>query len=141
MGLDAVVYRNRKHLELGPDEQAAQLIPETGEVYFEDGEISRKHQHQLHATKHRFGNIAEISALRDEVTRLVGPKSTIVEKILYSGTHIGCTIPVESVSSLLAEITSIKRANWHSPELRRFVGSLEGLIRAAKDEGNPIVFV
>jgi hypothetical protein len=44
MGLTAVVYRNRRHLELGSDERASQLIPETGEVYFENDEIARKYR-------------------------------------------------------------------------------------------------
>jgi hypothetical protein len=141
MGLSAVVYRNRKHLRLGSDENAAQLIPETGEVYFQNDEISRKYRDQRHATEHRLGNITEIAELRDEIARLIGPESLILQKALYSGTHSGDTIPVDSIPALLAELESIRSSRKGSPEMRRFITSLEELIRAAKDEGNPIVFV
>jgi len=117
------------------------MVPETGEVYFENDQLSRKYQRQLEAVEHRLGNIAEISALREEAARLIQPESIVLQKVLYSGTHSGDTIPVQSLSSLAAEINSINNASHQSPELRRFVSSLEELIRAAKDEGNPIVFV
>jgi len=117
------------------------MVPETGEVYFENGELSRKHRHQLQAVEHRLGDITEISALREEATRLIGPESVVLQKVLYSGTHSGDTIPVESLASLSAELNSITNSSQQSPELRRSVGSLEELVRAAKYEGNPIVFV
>ena len=65
----------------------------------------------------------------------------MVKKVLYSGTHSGDTIPVESLSVLAAELASISNAGPRSPELLEFIRSMEELIRAAKDEGNPIVFV
>ena len=141
MGLDAVVYRNRKHLKLESDDGAARLVSETGEVYFEDDELSRKYRLQFRTAEHRLGNMAEISALRDEVTRLIGPDSVILRKVLYSGTHSGDIIPVESVSTLIDELNSIHCARQQSPELKRFVGSMKEIIQAAEDEGNPIVFV
>ena len=141
MGLDAAVYRNRKHLKLGPDEKAAQLVPETGEVYFGSDEISRKYRDQRHAAERRLGNITEIAELREQITRLRGPESVIVQKVLRSGTHSGDSIPLDSIPALSAELNSIRNSREQSPELRRFVTSLEELIRAAKNEGNPIVFM
>jgi hypothetical protein len=141
MGLDAVVYRNRKHLRLESDENAAQLIPETGEVYFHNDEISRKYRRQRHATEHRLGNITEIAELRDEIAQLIGPEALILQKVLHSGTHSGDTIPLDLIPALLAELESIRSSRKQSPEMRRFVTALEELIRAARDEGNPIVFV
>ncbi|MGB6667028.1 MAG: hypothetical protein WBE73_01685 [Candidatus Acidiferrum sp.] len=141
MGLNAVVYRNKRHLKVGPDEEHARLVPETGEVYFESEQLSRKHHNQLKAVEHRLGNTAEIGALREEAVRLIGPESVTVQTVLRSGTHSGDAIPVESISSLAAEVNSIRDASQKSPELQRFIDSLKELIRAAKDEGNPIVFV
>jgi hypothetical protein len=141
VGLDAAVYKNRRHLKLGPDENALQVVPETGQVYFENDELSRKYRDQLRAVKHRLGNIAEIGALRDEVTRLIGADSLIIQKILYSGTHVGDAIPREFVSALSAELDSIGDESQRSPELQRFIGHLKELVQAAKREGNPIVFV
>ena len=48
MGLNAVVYRKREHLQLGPDEEHAKLIRETGEVYFEDLKLDRKSNGQYY---------------------------------------------------------------------------------------------
>ena len=140
MGLNAVVYRNRRHLKLGSDEELARLVPETGEIYFESEQLSRKYYNQLKVLEHRLGNTAEIGALREEAVRLIGPESVIVQTGLRSGTHSGDVIPVESISSLAAEVNSIRDASQKSPELQHFIDSLEELIRAAKDEGNPIVF-
>jgi hypothetical protein len=141
MGLDAVVYRNKTHLKLGPDEKVAQLVPQTGEVYFESDALSREYRHQLKAVANRLGNVTEISTLREEVARLIGPNAFIVQKILYSGTHSGDTIPVELLSSLSTELSLLRGTCEQSSELRGLISSLEELIRAAKDEANPIVFV
>jgi hypothetical protein len=141
VGLDAVVYRNRKHLKLGPDGNAAQLVPETGEVYFENDEISRKYRGERHAAERRLGNIAEIAELREQISRLRGPESVVLQKVLHLGTHSGDSIPLDAIPALSAELNFIRSNREHSPEMLRFVTSLEELIRAAKDEGNPIVFV
>jgi hypothetical protein len=141
MGLDAVVYTNRKHLNLGQDEQFAQCDPERGEVYFENDEPSRKHRVELTAAEYRLGNIAAISALREEAIRLIGSDSVIVQKVLYSGTHSGDAIPLESLPALSAELDSIIKAGKHSPEFARLINCLQNLIHAANAEGNPIVFV
>lgn len=140
MGLDAVVYKNIKHLDLGSDEGAARIIPNTGEVYFDNDILSRKYEGQRHAAEHRVGNIAEVSALREEVMRLAGPASIILQTVLYSGTHSGDFVPVNSMRTLSLELNLIKSAAT-SPGLQRFAGSLETLIGAAENEGNPIVFV
>ena len=58
MGLDAVVYRNREHLEMGSDNARANMAQQTGEVYFEDNQLSRKYQYKVEAVAHRLGNVA-----------------------------------------------------------------------------------
>ena len=141
MGLDAVVYRNKRHLKLGSDEELARCVPETGEVYFDDDKLSRKYHHKREAVAQRLGNVAQISALREEAARLFGPESMLLGKVLYSGTHSGDAIPLESVPLLSTELESITDANEQSPEMRHFIRSLQELIRAANDEKNPIVFV
>lgn len=140
MGLDAVVYTNRKHLNLGRDDQFAQCDPERGEVYFENDELSRKHRAKLTAAEYRLGNIVGISALREEAIRLIGSDSLIAQRVLYSGTHSGDAIPLESLPALSAEIASIVKAGQHSPEFAQLANCLQDLIRAANAEGNPIVF-
>jgi hypothetical protein len=141
VGLNAVVYRKREHLQLGPDEEHATLVPETGEVYFEDPKLDRKYLHKREAVTHRLGNITAISILSDEVSQLIGPESFLERKILYSGTHSGDAIPLQELDELSAELNRIRETGRSSPMIQEFVSALQQLIQAAKDECNPIVFV
>lgn len=141
MGLDAVVYRKRAHLQLGHDEERAKVIPETGEVYFEDDKLARKYDHQREAVAHRLGNAALIGTVNDEVSQLIGPESFLARKILYSGTHSGDVIPLSDLAELSAELDSIRKTGKGSPYLLDFLSAFEELIQAAKEERNPIVFV
>jgi len=141
VGLDAVVYRNRQHLQLGQDTEAAKLIPETGEIYFEDNQVGKKHSDYLKAYEARLGNIAEIAELRDEIIRLAVPTPILCEKILYSGFHSGDSVPVDQLTLLLAEVRSIRNTGKASTELWSFLDRIEELIRTATSETNPIVFV
>ena len=141
MGLDAVVYRNRKHIEMGGDDENAIVEPITGEVYFEDRKLSRKYYRQREAVTHRLGNIAAIAELNDEVVRLIGSESVTVGRILYSGTHSGDTIALKDLPKLSAELRAISQYGHGSPLLLEFVGAMEELIQAANCEDNPMVFL
>ena len=139
MGLDAVVYRNMNHLELETGQESAHVIPETGEICFDNAELSQKYKRYAYAAEFRLGNASEISALRQEVTHLTGPDSIILQRILYSGTHSGDSIPLSSIAALSLEPSAIS-SGPQSPELQSLVSSLNTLVHAAQDEGNPIVF-
>jgi hypothetical protein len=141
MGLDAVVYRNRAHLQLGHDEERAKVIPETGEVYFEDDKLARKYDHYREAAAHRLGNIALIRALSAEASQLIGRESFLERKILYSGAHSGDAIPPQELDELSSELNRISETGRSSLLMHEFVSTLQRLIQTAKDEGNPIVFV
>ena len=141
MGLSAVVYRNRARLQLRRDEERAKMIPETGEVYFDDDKLARKYDDQLKAAAHRLGNIALISSLRSEASQLIGPESFLERKVLYSGVHSGDAIPLRELDELSAELNRISETGRSSPLMQEFVSALHQLIQAAKDQGNPIVFV
>ncbi len=140
MGLNAVVYRKREHLQLGPDEEHATLIPATSEVFFEDPKLDRKYLYKREAVAHRLGNVTAISILSDELAKLIGPESFIERKVLYSGTHSGDFIPIKDLDRLSADLRRARDTGLSSPPMREFLSALEELIQAAKDEGNPIVF-
>jgi hypothetical protein len=141
MGLDAVVYRNREHLQLGNDGAHAKVIRDTGEVYFEDAKLGRKYDHVRKSVAHRLGNIALIGSLREEVSQLIGPESFLERKVLYSGTHSGDVIPLEELDQLSPELNHIRETGRSSPRLKELVNALEQLVQAANYERNPIVFV
>jgi len=141
MGLDAVVYRNRAHIELGRDAEYAKQDPRTGEVYFEDLILSRKYDREREAVSRRLGNVAAVADLVEQVVQLLGSDSFIAQKILYSGTHSGDSIPLKDIPELAAELHAIRQSARLSPLLGEFLNAFEELIKAANDEGNPIVFV
>jgi hypothetical protein len=141
MGLDAVVYRNRAHIELGSDASCAKIDQQTGEVYFEDDRLARKFDHKREAASFRLGNIAAIAEIDVEAGRLLGADSTICQKITYSGTHCGDRISPQDFAKLFDELGTIRRSGSGSPLLLEFVGAMEELVRAANEEKNPIVFV
>ena len=141
MGLDAIVYRNAGHLQLGRDKEHAKFDSATGEVYFEDPKLDRKYFRKREAVAHRLGNVTAISILRDEVARLLGPESFLGRKVLYSGLHSGDALPLEELDQLSADLLHIRETSRASPLMLELVSALEQLIQAARDEGNPIVFV
>jgi hypothetical protein len=141
MGLNAVVYRKKAHLDLGQDEERATVIPETGEVHFEDEKLERKYYRQREAVSHRLGNIAMIGSLRYEVSQLLGPESFLERRVLYSESHSGDAIPVQEIDELSIELDRISKIARSSPIVQELVSTLRQLIQAAKDEDNPIVFV
>src|SRR2546430_7336334 len=114
MGLDAVVYRNINNINLDNDISFAKIVSETGEVYFDNTEVSKKYRDRLRAVSHRLGNIAEISALREEIAKLIGPTSEIIQAVLYSGTHSGDFIALHSLPVLAAELSAIDKAGQRS---------------------------
>jgi hypothetical protein len=141
VGLNVVVYRNRKHLHLGPDEKFAQLDPDRGETYFENDELSRRHRERLQAAHLRLGNVTEIAFLRNEIVQLGELTGKLYSKILYSGSHAGDIIAINELPVLLQELISLRLTGRHSDEMRDFLIKLEGLVRAAINEPNPLVFV
>ena len=140
MGLAAVVYRNKENLQLGADEPLA-VVLDNGQVYFDDVAAERRHEGNLQAAHVRFGNIALISALREEIGRIAGPQSLLYTKVVHSGSHSGDFIPTTQLARLSEDISAIRKSNKQSPELRHFLEDLEELIRVALYERNPIAFV
>ncbi|MGH9816266.1 MAG: hypothetical protein ACRD5F_05435 [Candidatus Acidiferrales bacterium] len=80
MGLDAAVFGNIKHLDLGPDEKLAQVDPETGQVYFDESELCKKYGRELKSVEHRLGNISEIAELREEIIELIGETAQYIKR-------------------------------------------------------------
>lgn len=140
MGLDATVFRNKNHIDLGCDEQHATVEPLTGEVYFKDATLDKIHFQKRKALAHRLGNIAAIEELRTEVSHLLGTDCIIVQKFLYSGTHSGDIFPTRDMDGLASELYAIRQSGRASSLLNQFVNAVEELICVARRESNPIVF-
>jgi hypothetical protein len=142
MGLNAVVYRNREHLPFNPDQLGATLDKRTGEYYVLDNTSGDLDQEAVVALSRRLGNVNAIEELADTVRRLIGPKSLLESRVLFSGTHAGDVIELDSMRQLSNELEQVRRkANVrHESVLSEFVRSMEDLVNVAVTEGNPIVF-
>ena len=83
-----------------------------------------------------------IEELAEAVRRLIGPKSLIESKVLFSGAHAGDVIELDSIRQLSNELEQVRRtANVrHESVPSEFVRSMEDLVNVALAEGNPIVF-
>jgi hypothetical protein len=70
-------------------------------------------------------------------------RSILLSKVLYSGSHSGDSIPVEQTLALRDELLQLKDS-VEQPDcdhMKQFVSDMLELVEAARQEGNPIVFV
>lgn len=144
MGLDAVVYIHEDNLPLTVKSDVSFTDEQTGEVYFEDpGFVRRYPKSTFTAVQKNLGNIAMISALRNEIEKVIGNDSIISSKVLYSGSHSGDKIGVKDLGRLESEVGLVKErtSDTRSAALESFLDGLSELVEAAKKQGNPIVFV
>lgn len=142
MGLNAVVYRNRKHLPFDPDPLGAVFDERTGECYIQNGASEGFDEQVVIAVSRRLGNVSAIDDLADAVESSLGPNSLLRSRVLFDGTHTGDVIDVGSLTQLRSEIEQVRRTacGRSQPLFSEFVRSMEDLIEAALNEGNPIVF-
>jgi hypothetical protein len=143
MGLDAVVYKNREVVDLGRHACHARVVPETGEIYFDEQQLYHDYpKRYFEAVSFRIGNVSAVAELLEEVRKLAGSDSFIETRVLYSGSHSGDTIAVEELAELEREVEvlsapKLSKSSW----LAEFLSQLRALIRAAQINRNPIVFI
>jgi hypothetical protein len=144
MGLDAVVYKNWKNLDLELNAESFHVDETTGEVYWDDAfEGQRPPSSTFTALHKRLGNIATVSHLREEVAHVLGNTTGILQtRFLYNGEHCGDVVGLEMLDKLVQEITFLKGKTdgSRSPYLATFLDNVTELIQAARLEQNPIVF-
>jgi hypothetical protein len=142
MGLNAVVYRNREHLPFDPEKFGAAFDERTGEYYAQKSKAADFDEDTVVALSRRLGNVGTIDGLAEAVQRSLGPNSLLQSKVLFSGTHAGDVIEVDSLDRLTGELAEVRSKTRLRPEplLSEFVRSMEELVEAALYEGNPIVF-
>jgi hypothetical protein len=143
MGLDALVYKNKKHLPFDAEALGAAYDSETGEYYFEDAELEQKYPPELCiAIAKPLGNIHAIARLRDELAGVLADDSVVHAKILYSGTHCGDWLALSVLNDLEAELFVIDQSlvGGKTRLLDEFLANMRELIAAARREENPIVF-
>ena len=143
MGLDAVVYKSRAAVDLRKHASEALVVPETGEIYFDQSETCREYPRgYFEAVSFRIGNVSAVVELLEEVNKLIGSSNFIARRVLYSASHSGDTIEMGELAELSQEVDTLSMSRLSkSPELSEFLNQLRALIHAARVNHNPIVFV
>lgn len=85
------------------------------------------------------GNIDGVAQLRKAARERLGTGSLLEELVLYNGMHCGDVIAEDRFDKLLEELTIMQSssAQW----VEEFVSDMRALIKAARRERNPVVFV
>jgi hypothetical protein len=127
MGLDAVVYLHPASVKDG------QLLRD------DNTEFSLDEAPAMHK---RLGNASMIAWIADEVIPLVGKDSVIFSKVLYSGSHSGDSVGLEELNRLESEIKILREnPSGRSSDLESFLKDMSDLIKKAREQETPIVFV
>jgi hypothetical protein len=143
MSLEAVVYRGRRNLKFDPEQAGAALDARTGEYYFQDTEAERRFGDAVIAVDRHLGNVSTVQFLSDAVAGLLGRRDTLLQaRVLFDGTHAGDAIDPGQFQELASELAEIRKSSKvdQLPEISEFVRNMEDLVKAATEEGNPIVF-
>ena len=139
------MYFARESLPADIESMGAKLNPTTAEYYFEGPQT----RNQLPAgfsvaIQRRLGNESAIASLRVELKSVLGSTDSLLyQKCLFDGTHSGDVVEHELLDQLETEIarTLSKIGAQRRQLLRGFLREITHLVRIAKREGNPIVFV
>jgi hypothetical protein len=93
----------------------------------------------------RLGNIALIGFLRSQFENAPNHFSTLLAKVVYTGTHSGDFLSlsdIEDVASEMLEVHALHCADASDEAiLREFEACMIELVEAARTVGKPIVFV
>lgn len=137
MGMDAVVFRSCKSMELEfgakfyPEKGTGQPLPRNGKLNFALEELT--------AADERIGSIGTLTFLTQLCTAHLGASSVLVSQFLANRTGSGGHLAKELHQQLESEIECLKRENV--PDLANLLDSLERLLAASRNEGNPISYI
>lgn len=143
MGLDVVIYRNRRRFEDGIRDGVLAVDADTGEVYPIEPSSDRVDSSAFIAFEARLGNAAEVQYLRSQIVPILTGESAICSAILQSGTHSGDILGPDLFGELLHEVDLIRsdKAVSGTDEVATFCEVLSRCLDEAASEGSPIVFV
>jgi hypothetical protein len=145
MGLDIVVFKNKKNLDI--DEKNNKFFDvdeETGEVFIIDESTFNSNflEDDFVAISYRIGNLAAVNQLYKSIAIIVqNDNSIVLNKILYNGSHCGDIIKCADFNQLKAEINYIQsKLDDDSFDVKEFVLGMLEVLKVAEEENNPLVF-
>jgi hypothetical protein len=158
MGLDASVYCDcfeRRRLRTQPRPEWGVDVDEEGgrsatsrdldqQIAFDAWNHSACEHEDGVLLHHRIGNIALIGLFRQLLNPHVDRLPVIVRKIIYSGSHAGDSLSLETVAQLGAEVEALAQVHDKDRKneqfLRDFEQQLRELVEYSGKVGKPIVF-
>ena len=145
MGLIAVVYLAKENLRFDMAKEGAREDARTGAIYFAEPQKKRLFPRELRqAVRIKLGTSFEIADIDKELGPLLGSaESLLSERVLYDLSHSGDLIEIGELDRLEEELQSVgeKVGSGASRVVVRFLSDMGTLVRAAKEQKKPIVFV
>lgn len=146
MGLIAVVYRDKQNLPFDMQKEGAEEDERTGAIYFRDPERKKLFRREMRqALRIKLGTSFDILELSRELGPMLGAAESILsERVLYDPSHSGDMVEVRDLQSLDTELHSLEEKlepSRRSKLTDRFLHDMHELVRAAKEQKKPIVFV
>jgi hypothetical protein len=159
MGLDACVYCDcyeKGRLATAPPDGVLLRIAPDGALECDSEGISANRafdQWQAYSAcrhergillHHRLGNIWHVALLRSELEREADRFPILLTKVVYSGTHGGDYLPVETLSAVQRELESLANFKCSTQEADEFMTNfrqqMSALAATARSVAKPIAF-
>ena len=159
MGIDAAVYCNcyeTGRLKESPPFPDLVFVTRDGSLdcksenldillEFDQWFLNRACEHEDGVLLHyRIGNIALVSLLWNELSRVAEKFPVIMQKILYSGTHAGDYLSLDVVESLKTELDYLGKLICSNQRSQEFVDEfhqhLTELVKTSLEVGKPLSF-
>jgi hypothetical protein len=159
MGLDATVYCNcfeSGRLEESPPNSSSVYVAPDGSLDCKSEDLEAllvfdtwlresACEHKDGVLQHHYiGNLALVGLLREELKRESEKFPTLIEKILYSGTHAGDYLSLADVFDLQVELKALAEFAASDEKKQVYVEGfrlqMQELIGAALSVGKPISF-
>lgn len=145
MGLIAVVYLAKRNLSFDMNKEGAEQDDRTGAIYFQDPEKKKQFPRELRqAIRVKLGTSYEILDITKEIGPMLGAaESVLSERVLYDLSHSGDLIEPGDLDRLDSELHAVRDrvGSRASRLLSKFLGDMAALVKAAREQHNPIVFV
>jgi hypothetical protein len=93
---------------------------------------------------HRIGNIAQVAALRAELSQWPELFPIILSQVIHNGVHCGDFIPAAEMPELATEVADLEDVHCAEPDperlMRHFEAQMRELVEAALRVGKPLAF-
>jgi hypothetical protein len=146
MGLIAVVYLAKNNLPFDMNKEGAEEDHRTGAIYFRDPERKKLFpREKRQATRVKLGTSFEIVEITKELGPMLGAaESVLTDHVLYDISHSGDLIETQDLERLDTELHSVEDRldpRHRSKLAGRFLKDMFQLVKTAKEQKKPIVFV